>query len=200
MDLELKVQLVEKLFVQLEEEGAQFQQSSGLGCASGCGKCCTYPQIEASPLEFLPWAFHLFLSGKAENMLDALNGEHGSTCFLFKPVSVVDQGHCDTYAYRGLICRLFGFAANRDKYGSMRLVTCKIISEGQAANYRSVSEAITKGLYVPVFTDYYMQLNQIDFHLGNRMVPVNKALKMAVEEVLHYYSYRPIPDADKCCL
>jgi len=198
--LEQKVRRVEELFGQLEKETAQFQQKSGLGCVSGCGKCCNYPHIEASPLEFLPWAFHLFLKGEAETTLDALGGNQNPTCFLFAPLSVVNQGHCGTYPYRGLICRLFGFAATRDKYGSLRLATCKIIKEGQAEQYRSVSEAIAQGLYVPVFTDYYMQLKQIDHLLGNKMMPVNKALKMALEEVLHYYTYRPIPDAGKWCV
>lgn len=35
-----------------------------------------------------------------------------------------------------------------------------------------------------------MQLNQIDFNLGNIILPINKALKMALEEVLQYYAYR----------
>ena len=79
----------------------------------------------------------------------------------------------------------------------MRLATCKIIKEGQADKYNSTAEAITKGLNVPIFTAYYMQLNQIDFRLGNIMLPVNKALKMALEEVLQYYAYRPFPDVEK---
>ncbi len=194
--------MVENLFGQLEKESAQFQKASGLGCVSGCGKCCNYPHIEASPLEFLPWAFHLLLAGEAETTLDTLNGNPNPNCFLFKSLSVTGtgQGHCGSYAYRGLICRLFGFGATRDKYGSLRLATCKIIREGQAEQYRSVSEAITKGLYVPVFTEYYMQLNQIDYQLGSKMVPVNKALKMALEEVLQYYTYRPLPDAGIQCV
>lgn len=200
MALTLKVRLVENLFDQLEKESAQFQQISGLGCASGCGKCCAYPNIEASPLEFFPWAFHVFLLGKAEETLHALNQTKSTNCYLFKPLSSVDQGHCNSYVHRGLICRLFGFAANRDKYGSLRLATCKIIKEGRADEYRSVSEAIAKGLYVPVFTDYYMQLKQIDFQLGNKIVPINKALKMALEEILQYYAYRPVPDTDKLCI
>lgn len=200
MSLELKVKLVENLFDQLEKESVQFQQASGIKCISGCGKCCTHPNIEASPLEFLPWAFHLFLSGKAEEILAMLNDTHTLPCFLFIPVSLVDEGHCASYKYRGLICRLFGFAASRDKYGSLRLATCKIIKESQDNNYHTASEAITKGLYVPVFTDYYMRLNQIDYQLGSKIVSVNKALKMALEEVLHYYAYRPLPDTEKLCL
>jgi len=39
-----------------------------------------------------------------------------------------------------------------------------------------------------------MNLSQIDFKLGNVVVPINQALKLAIEEVLHYYAYRPMPN------
>ncbi|MEH6407010.1 MAG: YkgJ family cysteine cluster protein [Leeuwenhoekiella sp.] len=197
MSIERKVQLVESLFYQLEQESAQFEKSSGLGCVSGCGKCCTHPDIEASPLEFLPWAFHLFLTGEAEKMLDTLNASQSLTCAIYKPLSIVDKGRCSDYKYRGLICRLFGFAANTDKYGKLRLATCKIIKEGQTEKYDATNAAIKEGMSVPIFTEYYMQLNQIDFHLGNIIVPVNIALKLAIEEVLQYYAYRPFPNLRK---
>ncbi|MBD1262122.1 YkgJ family cysteine cluster protein [Maribacter polysiphoniae] len=193
MSIERRVQLVENLFLQLEKESTKFQQTSGIGCITGCGKCCTYPDVEASPLEFLPWAFHLFLNGEAEKTLLLLNKSTDLTCMIYKPLSIIGQGRCSDYKYRGLICRLFGFAANTDKYGKLRLATCKIIKEGQPENYNKTADAITKDLSIPVFTEYYMQLNQIDFHLGNIILPVNKALKMALEEVLQYYAYRPMP-------
>lgn len=199
MSIERRVQLIENLFNKLEEETSLFQKKSGIGCVSGCGKCCTYSNVEASPLEFLPWAFHLFLNGEAENTLTKLNETESLTCIIYKPLSVINQGRCSDYKYRGLICRLFGAAANTDKYGNLRMATCSIIKEGQADNYNSTAEAITKGLYVPIFTDYYMQLNQIDFHLGNKILPINKALKMAIEEVLQYYAYRPFPNLEKKC-
>jgi len=199
MSIERKVQLVENLFYKLEQETAQFEHSSGLSCVSGCGKCCTYPNVEASPIEFLPWAFHLFLNGEAEKTIIQLNKTQSLTCLIYKPFSVINQGRCSNYKYRGLICRLFGFAANTDKYGKLRLAACKIIMEGQADNYHSTAEAITKGLYVPIFTEYYMQLNQIDFNLGNIILPINKALKMALQEVLQYYTYRPFLHLGKKC-
>ena len=104
-----------------------------------------------------------------------------------------DKGRCGNYKYRGLICRLFGYAGSRDKIGQLRLATCTIIKEGQNSSYKNADEAISKGLYVPIFTDYYMNLNQIDFQLGNIVLPINKALKVAIEEVLNYYIYRPLP-------
>lgn len=196
MTIEDRVRAVEELFAGLDTEIATFQNVTGLGCRSGCGKCCTHPDVEASPLEFLPWAFHVFLNGKGEETLEDLKSSTSTICHLYRPLTVLDQnsGRCGDYMYRGLICRLFGYGAGRDKFGELRLATCKIIKEGQAANYKTAIEAIKKGLYVPIFTDYYMRLNQIDFKLGNSILPVNKAMKIALEEVLQYYAYRPFPN------
>ncbi|MBP6230677.1 MAG: YkgJ family cysteine cluster protein [Paludibacteraceae bacterium] len=200
MSIERKVQLVEMLFYQLEQETAQFTQISGIQCVAGCGKCCTYPDIEASPLEFLPWAFHLFLAGEAEKTLSLLHDNDSPTCMIYKPLVIMDSGRCSNYKDRGLICRLFGAAANTDKYGQLRLATCKIIKDTQAENYKATTKAISEGLHVPIFTEYYMQLDQIDYRLGNTLLPVNEALIIALEEVLQYYTYSPMPESHKECM
>jgi hypothetical protein len=195
MAIEHKVRLVEELFDRLEIEITAFQSETHLSCNVGCGKCCTTPNIDASPLEFLPWAFHLFLNGIAEATLAELNNITTNNCLLYRPLSILEhhKGKCSNYRYRGLICRLFGYAANTDKYGKLRLATCKIIKEEQQENFIAAEESINKGKYVPVFTDYYMRLAQIDMRMGITLVPINEALKMAIEEVLHYYAYRPFP-------
>ena len=201
MTIEQRVELVEELFKNLDVEIKEFQSHTKLSCVVGCGKCCNHPEIDASPLEFLPWAFHLFLNGEAENVLNKLNKSDVNRCFIYNPLSLLDKnrGNCSSYHYRGLICRLFGFGANTDKYGQLRLATCKIIKEGQTENYNTSTELINKGLPVPIFTDYYMNLSQIDFQLGNVIVPINKALKLAIEEVLQYYAYRPMPNGHFNC-
>jgi hypothetical protein len=195
MAIELKVRKVEELFDRLEKESTAFKSQTGLHCLAGCGKCCSKPDIDASPLEFLPWAFHLFLNGKAEEVLLELDHSSIKTCAIYRPLALLEEynGSCSNYRYRGLICRLFGYAASRDKYGALRLATCKIIKEEQLINFNNTEEAISKGLYVPIFTDYYMQLAQIDYRLATTMLPINQALKIAIEEVLHYYAYRPFP-------
>jgi uncharacterized protein len=196
-----RVILVEALFAQLEVEIAHFRESSTLGCVAGCGKCCTNPEIDASPLEFLPWAFHLFLNGNAENVLLDLKSSSKSRCYIYNPLSLLDsnKGNCSAYQYRGLICRLFGFGANKDKYGQYRMSTCKIIKDNQKEAFEKTSRAINEGLAIPVFTDYYMNLSQIDFKLGNLILPINQALVFAIEEVLHYYAYRPMPNGYNNC-
>lgn len=199
MAIENKVQLVEALFDKLDIEINSFKSNTHLHCLSGCGKCCTKPDIDASPLEFLPWAFHLFLNGQAEEMLKELANKTNTNCQLYRPLSLIDGnfGNCSNYKYRGLICRLFGNAASRDKYGELRLATCKIIKENHQENFNNTEEAISKGLYVPIFTDYYMNLAQIDYALATTMLPINQAIKRAIEEVLQYYAYRPFPSGLK---
>lgn len=201
MSISHRVILVEALFAKLEVEITLFQESSTLGCVAGCGKCCTNPEIDASPLEFLPWAFHLFLNGNAENVLLALKSSSKSICYIYNPLSLLDsnKGNCSDYQYRGLICRLFGFGANKDKYGQYRMSTCKIIKENQKEAFEITSKAINDGLAIPIFTDYYMNLSQIDFKLGNIILPINKALVFAIEEVLQYYAYRPMPNGYNNC-
>lgn len=199
MDIESRVLLVEQLFDKLDVEINRFQTQTNLACVAGCGKCCTTPEINASPLEFLPWAFYLFLEGKAEKTLAELQQNITVSCHLYLPLSKVNtnNGKCSNYHYRGLICRLFGYASSRDKYGKLKLATCKIIKENQQQDYLNTAEAINNGLYVAVFSDYYMNLSQIDFALGSTILPINQALKRAIEEVLHYYAYRPFPQVLK---
>jgi len=196
MAIEQKVRLVEALFDRLEIEITAFKSQTHLFCNAGCGKCCSTPNIDASPLEFLPWAFHLFLNGTAESTLEELTKVTTANCFLYRPLSVLEhhRGNCSNYKYRGLICRLFGYGATTDKYGKMRLATCKIIKEEQQENFATAETAINNGIYVPIFTDYYMRLAQIDLKMGMTLLPINQALKAAIEEVLHYYAYRPFPD------
>ncbi|MBO0590315.1 YkgJ family cysteine cluster protein [Cellulophaga sp. E16_2] len=203
MSIIKKVRAVDVLYAGLDKEIASFQEETSLHCKAGCGKCCTHAEVDASPLEFLPWAYHLFLNGLASKTLDDLTLKSSAICHIYQPLSLVDKdngkGKCSDYVYRGLICRLFGYGANRNKFGEMRLATCKIIKEEQAANFEEAQIALSKGLYVPIFTDYYMKLSQIDFHLGNQIVPINTALKLAIEEVLQYYAYRPFPRGFKNC-
>jgi len=196
MSIEKKVYDIELLFDKLEIELATFTIATHLFCNAGCGKCCTNPTMEASPLEFLPWAFHLFKIGEAENTLDNLAKHTNPICFNYSPTSDTNLhiGNCSTYKYRGLVCRLFGYGATKDKFAQLRIATCSIIKEQQTENYKAANEAINNGLNVPIFTDYYMNLSQIDFRLGNIYVHINKALQMALEEVLQYYAYRNYPE------
>ena len=47
---------------------------------------------------------------------------------------------------------------------------------------------------VPVMNQYYMRLMAIDPDLGRQFYPINKALKLAIEMVMHHYAYDDRPE------
>ncbi|MEK6783212.1 MAG: YkgJ family cysteine cluster protein [Bacteroidota bacterium] len=184
-----KIRAVEEVFMKLDGEIKAFQESSTLQCKMGCGKCCFKPDIEATILEFLPFAHYLYKAGKANEWLDRLNASDSSICHILNP-SQPGAGLCSEYQYRGLICRLFGYSARTNKYGEKELITCQIIKTEQVEAYQNIESKIAMGEHVPVMNQFYMQLHAIDFELTRDFYPINKAIQISIESVLHYYAYR----------
>jgi uncharacterized protein len=184
-----KVEAVEAVFRQLDEEIAAFQSWSTLHCKFGCGKCCFKPDIEATVLEFLPFAVHLHQNGAAFEWLERLKANQGEVCLILNPTAAT-QGLCSDYQYRGLICRLFGYSARTNKYGAKELVTCQLIKTEQAAAYALAEKGIEENAAVPVMNQYYMRLHSIDYQLAQNFYPINEAIRRAIETVLQYYAYR----------
>jgi len=195
MTIRQKVLAVEKLFKRLDIEISTFKAESGIYCFSGCGKCCNKSNIEASPLEFLPLAYHWFSEGRGVEMHQKLKENKALNCLVYLPLSIDDHNHgnCGEYQHRGLICRLFGYGAGKDKHGQLRMITCKMIKEQQFESYDKAVEMLKSECNVPVFSDYYQKLMQIDFRLAKDMMPINDAIQAALEAVMQYYAYRPFP-------
>ncbi|SNR42635.1 Fe-S-cluster containining protein [Maribacter sedimenticola] len=199
MSIYHKVRAVERVFYQLEKEVGSFQKSTGLGCVAGCGKCCTKPDINATALEFLPFAYSLFKNGEAELYLDQLNNDRSTTlCPILNSIlSPGEIGFCSDYAHRGLICRLFGFSAMLHKNNKPTLVTCKPIKEGKPEAVLHAERHIAANKNYPLISDYYMQLRSIDASLGEELYPIRIAIAKAINAVLGYYAYRRPPRGTK---
>jgi len=187
--LEEKVKSVEAVFEKLDAAISRFQSWSALHCEFGCGKCCFKPDIEATPLEFLPFAFHLFKNNLAEEWLERLKETSSEVCLILHPKQS-GAGLCSEYPHRGLICRLFGYSARTNKYSQRELVTCQIIKTGQAEKFADAQKRIEEGVEVPIMNEYYMQLASIDFEMAREFAPINIAIRKAIEIVLHFYAYR----------
>jgi len=187
--LEEKVKSIDAVFERLDNEISAFQSRSSLHCKFGCGKCCFKPDIEATALEFLPFALHLYKNNQAEEWLTKLREGDSEICAILSPTQA-GAGLCSQYPHRGLICRLFGYSARTNKYGKRELVTCQIIKTEQQADFERAEAEIDKGLNVPVMNEFYMQLAAIDFDLAREFYPINTAIRKAIESVLHFYAYR----------
>ena len=192
MSIVRKVRAVEKLYGELQQAISTFQSNTGLQCVSGCGLCCQKPDIEATILEFLPFAYHLYIHGKAYEWLDKMeHHQDDHICTLFAPLHVdVQKGMCSQYLYRGMICRLFGFSASMNKYGQPVLATCKMIKTAQADHYEKAQQAVSEGMQIPIMRHYYSRLCAIDHRLTEKFYPINQAILFAIETVLAYYDYR----------
>jgi len=196
MSIISKVKAVEKIFASLEQEISLLQKSSGLGCIAGCGKCCFKADVEATSLEFLPFAFHLYLTGRIEEHYDLLLNRKSSMCSIFapEPDSLV-KGSCSEYRYRGLICRLFGFSAVRHKHNVAGFITCAPLKNLEPEKVAKIQSDMTSGQTVPMMNDYYFQIRSIDPDLGTILMPINQAIIQAIEHVMGYYAYRQPPPA-----
>ena len=184
-----KVSAVKRVYARLDKEIANMQKSSGLHCLSGCGECCKKPDIECTPLEFLPLALELFDEGRAEQAWEELQKQQNNLCYVFRPHLTNFGGLCNAYPNRGLICRLFGFTARTNKEGQRELVTCKFIKEEQAQAFEKVTDELKAGKKIPVMSEYYTRLTSIDPTLAE-FYPINIAIQKALEVVMHYYAYR----------
>jgi len=189
MTLEEKVNEVEAVFQKLDDEIAAFQSSTRLYCKFGCGKCCFKPDIEATALEFLPFALHLYREGRAEEWYDRLTASDQHLCHILNPTRA-GAGLCTEYKHRGLICRLFGYSARTTKYDKKELVTCQVIKTEQKKDYEAAIEFVDRDGNIPVMSQFYMQLHAIDRDLTTEFYPINVAIRKAIECVLHYYAYR----------
>ena len=180
-----------RVFEELEVETQEFLSQSQLTCFKGCGNCCTNPRVSASVLEFLPLAFDIYRSGKAEDTIALLStSSEESYCIMLKKLSIdADVGQCTNYANRGLICRLFASSARRNKHGEKELLTCRKIKEGKKELFEAATEAIQTKMDVPLSSDYYTRLYGIDFNLANEQLTINTAIRKALEAVLTFYYY-----------
>ena len=192
MNLLEKSLAIEAIFQELEEESKQFHREAGMGCVSGCGFCCSNPEVPATPLEFLPLAFDLYEKGLADELAIQLSDRKDSgICVVYRSQSEdASKGFCGNYSKRGLICRLFGASARKNnKTGLKELITCKILKAEKKEQFMACSERINTDMQIPLAPAYYTRIKDVDEAL-TQQYPVNKAILLALELVLRYNYYK----------
>ena len=197
MSIRRKVRSVEIIFKDLEKKIEIFKGETQLHCVTGCGFCCKKPDVEATVIEFLPLAFHYFQNNQVEEIYSSLKENPRSICVAFREGREKDAGFCTQYPYRGLICRLFGFSARKNKYGEPEYTTCKKIKETQSAKFIQTYLSVKAGAKIPFFGQYYLQLLKVDHEVAQTFYPINIAILKAIEMIWAYYSYRKISPKPK---
>ena len=181
-----KIHRIKRLLQQAEYQTNKFSFSAGIACSTNCGICCLKPDIEATVLEFIPAAYYLFKSNRLDEIWNKLESQDADGVCVFYQSLAEDHGNCGMYEHRGLICRLFGYSTQKNKHGALQLVTCKKIKQLQ--NFGSITD---KDLVLaPNFVNFYSQLSNLDLQLGSNLMPINEAIKKALEIMfLKYLEY-----------
>lgn len=192
------------IFREVGREIARLQLSTGLRCSPGCGLCCESPHVEATVLESLPLAREIYRRGEEEAILNAIeerNHRRDPVCVLYRPDTLIPgQGRCAYYDFRPMLCRLFGFAARKEKYGNLEFCTCKIIKGKYPEAVSRVEGRLAEGPEMtgihewepPVYQDISMRMAGIDPGTGFARYPINQAIKQALARA-YWENSRPSP-------
>lgn len=188
LNLYQKVQKIESLQAEADKATASFKKRYDIDCQEYCSECCQYDDINATPLEFLPLAWHSYKTGQLEQLFQKVSETDSKKCvFLTKENG---KWGCTCYPSRGMICRLFGFSSIKDKHGKCCFAECKTLKKCCPDKTKEICEMIHNGSKTPVISDFYRKLSTIDMTLENELVPINQAIKEACEIVYLHTAYK----------
>ena len=178
--LEIVSQVMD-LYARIDKAVAEFQLRSGLRCPSGCGRCCPTADVRVTVLEMLPIAHEIFQNHDACAWMDRLAAQPVSgRCILFSEKQISDAGHCSFYTWRPVLCRMFGYAAVRSRTGANALSVCKYIRQNDP---ETAAAAMAYAGEAPCFIHYGARVYALDPGLGNELMPINTALRRAIERL-----------------
>lgn len=183
---------VEEVFRELDQHIAQTALISGIQCPQFCGACCRKTDIEATVLEFIPFAASLYQTNKVDKFLTHLDQcNENSFCALFSSEAWKEgKWGCQYYSKRGLICRLFGFAYRLNRKELPELVTCKILKGKYPEEIIQLQKFGTDHPEdIPLFRNYSMKLYAIEPELALKLLPINQAIRLAIEKL--YFQFQP---------
>jgi uncharacterized protein len=177
-----------QIYYELDQLSINLRTIPGLSCPKGCSHCCCTSalNIEVSVLEFIPLCLHLHSINKLNDMYDRIQTEGFSMpCIMLSQDTDVTTlaGGCTYYAWRPLICRLFGFSAVRDKYGKLRFSLCRVIKEKTPNLLELMQGKINPELSVPVNSELSLFISQLNPYLGASRYGINEALSRTIEYV-----------------
>lgn len=195
MSYKTLVEKVGELYNHVDRETKKALVDTTLACPPQCGQCCYNPNIETTVLEALPLANYLIETGQEKLVME--RARESTECVLLKKGTQPGTGRCTAYPVRYGICRLFGYAAMKNKTGGMEFVACKIHKSTQSSQTEETSRKVQLGtLKVPSFVEYRNQLENIDPTLSKEHLNINAALISAIEKLSlekHYESEAKAP-------
>lgn len=176
---------VAQIYLDSQSTFSDYQKQTGLTCRESCGACCLSPEISATPLEMLPTAFYLLDRNMAIEVLTILEKLEYPRCFFYKAFNEDGtKGTCQNYQNRPSICRSFGAAAVKNKYGEKSMSICKLIKQDHSEIIKDINPSDA-----PVIGEFARKIMGLDPDLGQKVYPINKALEVALAMILQLKHY-----------
>ncbi|MEZ4524912.1 MAG: YkgJ family cysteine cluster protein [Desulfobacterales bacterium] len=176
---------LEDFYREIHRQTTVFKLATGIRCLGGCGSCCENPKVEATVPEMYPVAVKIFREKKEEELMAAIQTKTllgDKTCVFYVPdPKIPGNGRCAQYSCRALVCRLFGFAARRNKFGNKEFSPCRKIRERFPDLVENAQKAAAGGLEIPVYQDSFFRVASLFPDRGTRIMPINEAILQALE-------------------
>ena len=175
---------LQKVYEEMSSTFSAYQSGTGLHCLSGCGRCCMNPEIEASVLEMILFALKVYDLGELDEWLSKLESPR-PYCILYAEGETPGKGSCSSYQERPSVCRMFGVAGTFNKHREITHSICKYIKE-------AYPEGATPTHETPLIPVWAAKLAALDPELVTKKLPINQAIKKALEKIALYAQYQPI--------
>lgn len=176
-----------RIYRSIDRNSKRIQRATSLSCPKGCGLCCKTQKIEATILEMLPLAEAVFENKEEEIILlrvETLIEQNDFSCALFlQDANIPGNGNCTYYYFRPLLCRLFGFAARKNRHGDLEFSTCRHIKKYSPEAVRRAVIGVSAGMNIPVYQESFMRIAVLNPGIGFKRLPINIAIKEALEYI-----------------
>ncbi|MCX7786631.1 MAG: YkgJ family cysteine cluster protein [Spirochaetes bacterium] len=182
------LQNLEQVYAELDEEQKKWSAVSPFHCPPGCGRCCEHFIPDVWEIEALYIAAQFLIEGRDDALLSS-TFSNAFACPLFRTEG---EFHCTVYETRPLVCRVFGFAGDRDKRGNLRFAPCRFmaVKEGNWKEESLLQKMWTKkelSIYFPVLppdmTIYARKVQAIDPSWAIELESLVTALPKAVKKL-----------------
>ncbi len=192
------IEQVKEIFQQIDRQTTALQIATGLHCPPDCGRCCENPEVETTGVEMIPLALELWQRGSAVEWISrSLAVDEKGPCVFYQADPFVSgNGRCSVYQFRPTICRLFAFSTVKNKHGESELAVCVRHKEIMPEIVADAKKAIADGLSAPNFSEVGIQVAMLD-PLGSQQLPINQALKLALERVGLIAQFADANDSDR---
>ena len=164
---------LESLYAEIDAKALRFAEASSLSCPAGCGKCCDRADTEIGlPEAAIIADYILSVAPHLQEVLKARIGREDGECIFYDRDADL---HCLIYSVRPLICRCYGYAAEKDRTGGLLFPACQLMDLPAGLRAGGGVVRILFEPHPPVMAEFRERIES-DSPIRGRMRPLGDAV------------------------